>query len=233
MTHNITDSSTTSDTDHEVVIPIDQEHFMIRFLVPVLTIVLVIVTHFVGAMVLAATVEGVTAGCVMLPIDVGVLVAGGYTIERILKRVLPSRRSARLSDTALTIIDARTKPPAKITFDWRETVNVRAWRFEVPRRTRVPKGWYCMALYLLQDETEAVLYTFMPPVEAENVIGYHQFVRLRPRKETESNTDLNAVAEQRRLLKLEDIRWDDGAEIKRDDFRALLAVMQRRVPGWY
>jgi hypothetical protein len=57
-------------------------------------------------------------------------------------------------------------------------------------------------------------------------------VRLRPRRETESNTDLRAAAEQRRLLRLEDARWRDGAEIAQDDFRAMLAALTPHVPGW-
>jgi hypothetical protein len=151
----------------------------------------------------------------------------------VLKRVMPSRRRAVLSDSTLTVTDARHNPPDEVTLHWAQTVNVRAWRFEIGRRARVPKGWFCMALYLLQDEKEMILYTFMSPDEAETAIGYPHFTRLRPRKETESNTDLSAVAEQRRLLKLEDTRWRDGAEIAREDFHMVLATLQRRVPGWY
>ena len=87
-------------------------------------------------------------------------------------------------------------------------------------------------MHLLQDETEIILYTFMSPGDAEAIIGYDQFVRLRPRSETQSNQDLSTAAEQRRLLKLEDARWNDGGEISQDDFRALLAILQRRLPGW-
>lgn len=236
MTNQLTTDPMT-DTSHPAhqarLILVDSEHFAVRFLVPVLSLGLVIVVHILGAALLAGQVEGASPGCVMLPVDAVVLYVGGQLIERLLKRVLPSRRSAQLDDKALVIMDGRTRPPLTITFDWLQTVNVSAWRFDIPRRARVPKGWYCMAVHLLQDETEAVLYTFMPPEEAELVIGYNRFVRLRSRKETEANSDLSAVAEQRRLLKLEDKRWNDGAEITKDDFRALLTVMQRRVAGWY
>lgn len=219
--------------DHARLIKIDSEHFTIRFLVPVLSIVLVAFVHLAGTAVLDDSIEGAQPACVMLPVDLLVLLAGGYAIERVLKRAMPSRRRAVLSDSTLTMTDARYHPPDEVTLHWAQTVNVKAWRFEIGRRARVPKGWYCMALYLLQDEKEMILYTFMSPDEAETVIGYPLFTRLRPRKETESNTDLSAVAEQRRLLKLEDARWRDGAEIARQDFHALLATLQRRVPGWY
>ncbi len=214
-------------------IRIDAEHFSIRFLVPVLSIVLVILLHLLGTAILDGLMEGgENPSCIMLPIDLVALVGFGFGLERLLKRVMPSRRSAALGDRELIVTDARANPPIVTRLDWDKAVNVKAWRFTVSRRTRVPKGWYCMAVHLLQDEQEAIFYTFMPPPEAEASIGYTNFVRLRPRKETQSNSDLTAAAEQRRLLRLEDARWSDGAEITREDFRALLAVLQRWVPGW-
>jgi len=169
---------------------------------------------------------------VVLRAVVRVFLGAGALIERRLRRVLPALRSAALSDEARVISDARRSPARVTRIEWDRTVNIKAWRFPVRRRTRVPKGWYCMALHLLQDEEEAIFYTFMPPQEAENAIGYRYFVRLRPRRETQSNTDLSAVAEQRRLLKLEDQRWNDGAEIAREDFHAVLRILQQRVPDW-
>lgn len=215
------------------LIRIDAEHFAIRLLVPILTIGVVVLAHVGGLALLGdALGEGANPVCVMLPVDVVVLFAGGALIERGLKRLIPSRRSALLTSEALTVSDRRRRPARDVCIDWGRTVNVTAWRFTVQRRTRVPKGWFLMALHLLQDEEEVILYTFMPPREAEAVVGYRNFVRLRPRRETQSNTDLSAVAEQRRLLKLEDARWNDGAEIAREDFCAMLSVLQRRVPGW-
>lgn len=214
-------------------IVIDAEHFSVRFWGPVLALALVVLAHIVGmALAKRALGSSVSPLCVVLPTDLAVFVGGGMVIERLLRRLLPSRRSATLSESALVITDAR-RSPARITrIEWDRTVNIKAWRFPVQRRTRIPKGWYCMALHLLQDEEEAILYTFMPPQEAEKTIGYKYFVRLRPRRETQSNTDLSAVAEQRRLLKLEDQRWRDGAEIAREDFHAMLRVLQQRVPDW-
>jgi hypothetical protein len=213
-------------------IVIDAEHFSVRFLVPVLTIVLVVIFHFAAQLALGRLLDDGSSICLVLPLDLLVLVGGGFAIERLLKRAMPSRREAALSDEALVVTDARRQPATVTRIEWGRTVNVAAWRFIIRRRTRVPKGWFCMAVRLLQDDQEAILYTFMSPEEAEAAPGYAQFVRLHSRQETESSTDLGAVAQQRRLLKLEDARWQDGAEIARDDFRALLAVIQQRAATW-
>ncbi|MBN2305976.1 MAG: hypothetical protein JXQ72_15955 [Anaerolineae bacterium] len=222
-----------STTDPVRLIRIDSNHFAVRFLVPVLAVAATVFAHFFGMRVLDALFgDSVDPGCVMLPSDFLILIGLAYVIEYGLKRLLPGRRSAELSERALVLVDSRRKHPNVTEIAWDSIVNVMAWRFQVQRRTRVPKGWFCLAVHLLQDERDVILYTFMPQADAEAVPGYGNFVRLRPRKETRSNTDLHAVAEQRRLLKLEDARWDDGAEIGSDDFIALLTVMQRRVPGW-
>jgi hypothetical protein len=211
----------------ERLIRIDAEHMAVRFLMPTLTFGVVIVLHLIGVMVLSAS------ACIMLPIDVAVFLGAGYLIERTLKQRLPSRRFATLSDEALVITDTRHKPPAVTRFAWDKAMNITAWRFAVTRRGRVPTGWYCMALHLLQDEEEMILYTFMPPQEAEAAVGYRKFVQLRPRKETESRTDLDTIAEQRHLLKLEGLRWYDGAEISPEDFTALLALLRQQVAKWF
>lgn len=89
-----------------------------------------------------------------------------------------------------------------------------------------------MAAHLLQDETELIFYSFIAPKEAEELPAFNNFVRLRPRKEVETQTDLRQLAIQRRLLKLEDARWMDGAEIEADDFIALLRQIETHVPDW-
>jgi hypothetical protein len=211
---------------------VDAEHFAVRFWLPVLVIGVTVAFHFIALSVLGGARDSVNPECVVLPLDGLVLAVTAFGAERGLKRAIPSRRSATLSDTALAITDERRSPPEVRRVEWDKTVNVQAWHFAVRRKTRIPKGWYCMAIHLLQDETEVILYTFMPPDRAERLPGYKNFVRLRPRKETESSSDLGAVAQQRRLLKLEDARWADGAEIGHEDFQAVLSQIERRVPGW-
>lgn len=217
----------------EVIFKVDKEHFSIRFLVPILTLIFTVAFHLVAMRGLASLEgEGISPLCLVLPLDVLAFVVGGFVIEQGLKLLLPSRRYVKLNDDELVFVDEK-KQPARITrLDWYRTLNVSAWRFEVRRRTRIPKGWYCMAIYLLQDEEDVILYSFMPPEEAEALVGYDNFVRLRPRKETTSSADLSANAEQRRLLKLEDARWSGGAEMGRDHFQVLLEAIDAHVRGW-
>jgi len=215
------------------LIPVDSEHFAIRLLVPVLVVVATVLTHLAGTWALDTFAgDNTSALCVMLPLDLLVLLTSGILMERVLKRLLPSKRSARLSSEAVTLTDARGNPPAVETVHWDRLLNVNSWYFVVRRRTRVPKGWYCMALHLLQDETALIFYTFMAPKDAEALAAFPSFVRLRPRHEAETGADPRQIATQRRLLKLEDDRWKGGAEIAPADFAALVARLQTVVPGW-
>jgi len=231
----MTDSPVTHGTalaSDERQITIDAEHAAVRWLVLVLTAGLVVLVHLVGTAVVHRLAGDTSSLCIVVPLDVIALVAGGLTIESVLKRSIPSRRSATLSEQALIVRDERRRPPRITRIAWDKTVNVKAWRFIISRRARVQKGWYCMAVHLLQDDDEVVFYTFMPPHESEAVLHYQRFVRLRPRQEIRSSTDLNTVAEQRRLLKLEDARWNDGAELSREDFKKLLETLRQHVPDW-
>ncbi len=224
--------SATAPSEQGRTIKIDAEHLSVRLLVPIIMLGSAIIFHFVALRALQEAIAGISPFCIVLPLDVLVLFGAGYVAERVLKRVLPSQRSASLTARALVVTDARKSPPRVTTIGWDQTVNAVAWRFPIRRRTRVPKGWFCMAVQLLQDDEEFIFYTFKSPKAAEETSGYEHFVRLRPRKETQSSTDLRAAAEQRRLLKLEDARWADGAEVSPEDFDAILEVMARHVPGW-
>lgn len=224
--------SATAPSEQGRTIKIDTEHFSVRFLVPIIMLGSAIIFHFVALRALEGAVDGVSPFCIVLPLDALVLFGAGYGAERVLKRLLPSQRGAKLTDQALVVTDARKSPPSVTAFEWDQTVNAAAWRFPIRQRTRVPKGWFCMAVQLVQDEKEFIFYTFKSPKAAEETDHYDRFVRLRPRKETESSTDLRAAAEQRRLLKLEDARWADGAEVSPEDFDAILGAVARHASGW-
>ncbi len=186
-------------------IKVDTEQFSVRFLVPTIAIGLTLITHFLSRYLFEEVLNvDFSAECIIIPLDLIVLVLAAYSTEGFLKLVMPSRREATLGDQALILIDGRKRPPQITQIEWEQEIEIQAWRFEVTKRTRVPKGWYCLALHFAQNGDEAIVYGFLSPDDAEKVPGFHQFIRLRPRKETVSSTDLNASAHQRRLLKFED-----------------------------
>jgi hypothetical protein len=223
---------TSSEPAGDRLIPIDTEHST-QLIVPALALGAALITHIIGLSLFRNSLKEIASPvCAMVFIDVVIFVGAWSMIERIVKRMRSTPRYAKLNAEALVITDARHKPAQVTRIDWDKGINVKAWKFAINRRTRVPKGWYCLAVYLLQDETDAILYTFMNPQLAEAIIGYGHFVRLQPRNDSATDSDLDTMAEQRRLLKLENLRWQDGAEILPDDFNALLAALQRHVPAW-
>ena len=128
------------------LIKIDTEHFLIRLLLPLLTVGLVLLVHFGGQWFVKSRIEGVNWLCLVLPADAVALFGGSMLLERGLKMLLPSRRSAVLTGEELVVTDARKNPPDVTRIDWDGTVNVKAWHFKVQRRgSRVPRGWYCMS----------------------------------------------------------------------------------------
>jgi hypothetical protein len=68
----------------------------------------------------------------------------------------------------------------------------------------------------------------MPPKDAELLPSFRRFVPLLARAAiSKGQGSLREVSEQRRLLKAEDTRWMDGAEMRRDDFPILLESISR------
>jgi hypothetical protein len=77
------------------------------------------------------------------------------------------------------------------------------------------------------------LYTFMPEKTAKVMSGFDSFILLAPRAQLDSNDlALRQKVEQRRLHKAEDMRWEDGAELRRQDFEKLMEIFAQRVPNW-
>ncbi len=165
----------------------------------------------------------------LVGIVVAVLVA--VVADRYLKRLWPSGRSLVVNSTGLQLRDQRKNRHQETRISWDQRVNILAWRFAVERGSaRVPKGWNMLAMKLLQDEAEFVFYAFMPPKEASALPAYSTFTLLTSRSAIEKgDLSLREASEQRRLLKAEDERWQDGAEVRREDFGALVASIMQHI----
>jgi hypothetical protein len=165
-------------------------------------------------------------------IVIGLLVSAAG--DRFLKRIWLSGRSLTVDQNRLDLHDKRKGKPPLLHITWAQRVNALTWRFTVRRGSaRIPKGWVMLGLQLLQDESMVTLYTFMPEKTAVTLPEFPAFMLLAPRANLETNElPLRDKIEQRRLHKAEDERWQDGAELRRQDFQTLLAVMTQRMPDW-
>jgi hypothetical protein len=119
--------------------------------------------------------------------------------------------------------------------DARQQVNVLLWRFQINRRSRVPKGWFMVACALEQDELYLPVYTFLSPKDLENIKNStSHFILLQSQKEikNQSNSNMRLAGEQRRLHTAESARWMEGAEMTSSDFMILIQQLQEQYPQW-
>ncbi len=212
------------------VMVVDQEHLGLRLMVPLLTVFACVGTYWIGLQLTAGGSAALMV-LVVLPLAIGAGLGAAWLAERVLKRLWPSRRSLKVDETGLTL---SKQAQTESTLNWRQHINVLAWRFTVPpRRGRIPKGWYCMACRLVQDEQAMTFYAFFPPDEAKALAHYDRFATLVSRKAWEKATPAErlAMGDQARLHSAEMERWERGAELAREDFAALVRVMGARIAG--
>lgn len=207
-------------------IRIDIEHIGVR--TATLTLVLggLVTGYILGSAVAQQVDESLARVCVALPMALLVSFVMAQVSDRFIKRRWRSRRKILVDQKQLVYIDQRKKPFLEQTLDWDQPFDFKAWYFAVMnRRTRIPKDWYCLSLWLNQNEQKLVLYTFAPPESLlKNTQIADYFVQLQPRKEREKlvTADPRMAAQQNYLRSLESARWFSGAELEAADFFALV-----------
>jgi hypothetical protein len=215
----------------ERTMPIDAEHAGIRLAVPVLTVFGFVIGYFASSWLLQNADQDIPVGCIGVAVGIVLGILAAVLTDRYLKRIWPSGRSLTVNPDGLFLRDQRKKQDAETRITWDQRVNLLAWKFTIQRGSaRVPKGWVMLGLKLLQDEAQLVLYTFMPAKEASALPTYDRFVPLASRAQIDKGElSLREAGEQRRLLKAEDERWRDGAEVRREDFVPLLELINRNI----
>lgn len=108
------------------------------------------------------------------------------------------------------------------------------WRFLVMKSTpKAPSGWSMLAMQLSQDDTDMILYTFLSPKQVKTFSLYHLFHVLLTSKDAQSpKLGVKESAEQRRLRKLEQARWENGAELRAADFLSLIESLMPLIEEW-
>jgi hypothetical protein len=213
---------------------VDPEHTGVRLALPMLVFAGLIVGYFVASVILSLINPDVSAGC--FPLIGAILFAVFITTvgDTFLKRIWPSGRTLTLTDHSLDLNDHRRGKDKVISIQLDNRINPLTWRFKVSRGSaRVQKGSVMLGLKLMQDESEVTIYAFMPEKEATALPNYAQFTPLVSRIELESDKlPLREKGEQKRLLKAEQERWEDGAELLRQDFPLIIEALIPHISDW-
>ncbi len=209
------------------VLPIDVEHGGIRVLLPLITIAGLIGGYVLTTVIVNALNLDLAVGCVSFVGAVVGALALATLSDRVLKRIWPSGRSLSVDDEGLQLNDKRRGHGPTQRILWAQRINLLSWHFKVSRGSaRVPKGWIMLGLQLVQDDAEITLYTFMPEKQAAALHNFGMFTQLLGRAQIESDKlSLREKSEQRRLTKAENVRWEGGAEVRREDFAGLLDII--------
>lgn len=213
-----------------LTIPVDPEHSAMRLTVIGLFIAVWVLTFFIINALIPA--EGFNVIAIIVSFGLTALLT--QQIERALKQRWPSGRVLQAAGERVQIAQ-RGRVQHEIRTN--QQVNVLTWRFEIRRRSRVPKGWYMVACALEQDDTYIPVYTFMSPKDFEQLNAGGHFAHLISRKELNASSggthgDLRMAGEQRRLHMAESARWHSGAEMTVEDFKRYVSWLQGRYPQW-
>ncbi len=214
-------------------LPLDVEHSGVRLALLSSLIGGGILSYLILTAILNLIFPDGSGGCIAVAGAVLGAAMVGMVTDRVLKRVWPSGRSLQLDDARLRLQDKRKNKNLEITIDWGQRINGLAWRFTVKRGSvRTPKGWIMMGCQLTQDEDQVTLYTFMPSKEADTntFVGFVQLISRRVLEQ--GDTPLREVNQMKRLLRAEQDRWIDGAELRKEDFVLLVETLTEKVPDW-
>lgn len=209
------------------VFPVDREHSRLK-----LALVLILVGMWIGSFAIAnALIPSAGFNIVAGLIATGVGALSMRLAEPWLKSYWPSGRVVQIDEQGVRIV-MRDQVQREIKSN--EGTSGLLWLFKIPRRSRMPKGWYVVACALEQNDEYLPVYTFASPAQVEVLDKMGRFVELQSEKAAKAaKTDsLRAAGEQRRLRVAEEHRWHDGAEMVYDDFEQYLKRLNEQFPQW-
>ena len=222
------DSYTIDVSVDSIRVPVDVEHVGVRLGVPLLAVASLVVSLWAWPRFFSAIGQSASwLGLLAMPLALVTTIAVAFAGDRLIKKFWTSGRELELDRRQLVL---RKKGQADQAISWDAHVNVLYWRFNVPRRGRVPKGHFCLAAQLLQDEEMVTIYTFLDPKRTDEISNFDAFVPLSSRSSVkDERASMRVAGQQRRLLQAEDERWRNGAELNAADFAAVWTVLQDRV----
>ena len=205
---------------------VDREHGALR-----LSIVLIFIAAWIISFtILNALIANEGLNIIAIVASFGVTALLTQQLEKVLKERWPSGRAISVEGDHIRLVKKET---VQENIHAGQQVNVLLWRFQISRRSRVPKGWFMVACALEQDETYIPVYAFMSPDQFDTLSAPSQFVLLQSKKDRQKQgNDMRLAGEQRRLHMAESARWINGAEMTADDFVSFIRHLQEHFPQW-
>ena len=207
---------------------VDREHTGLRLgMVGIFFAILIVVFVIANAFI---TSEGFNILAGLIAFAVAAIVT--RLLDPMLKRLWPSKRSLQLDANGARMV-ADGKIQSEIHAE--ATANVHYWSFKIPRRGRMPRGWYVVACALQQDDTYLAVYTFASPAVTEQLNKLKPFSELHSEKGKPSAAkaeSLRLAGEQRRLRLAEEHRWHDGGELSMADFETFIKQLNELYVRW-
>jgi hypothetical protein len=212
-----------------LTIPVDPEHGALRLSVTAMFLFFLVAGYIAANMIIR--VEGINIIAVLLALVGAWLLTN--LIENQLKRRWPSGRSVQVDEQGVRIV---SKGRVEADINGQLQVNPLGWRFPIKKRTRVPKGWFVVAMALEQEGNYVAVYSFMSPEAFQKMPLASHFTLLPSpnelKKSQSGERDLRLAGQYRRLFSAEQIRWMSGAEMTNSDFEMYMARLQVLYPKW-
>ncbi len=219
----------------KIMYRVDRNHLGVRLVVMVAMLSSIVIGLFV-VMPLITDIMQLTGLLELCVTVIGVLLIGvglSWGVEAGLREIWPSGRYLVADNSHIELRSRRVDPSV---LNWNERINVQAWHFAIQRgRSWVPKGWYCVACRLNQDEIVITPYAFFKPEAARQLPSWDSFELLVSKKSAPKRGDehlLKKFAEQSQLRSAEKDRWDSGVEMSARDFMSLMQQVVQHVPDW-
>lgn len=208
------------------IIPVDREHSRLKLAMVVLLIVSWLISFAVANSVIPSAGFNLLAGLIATVLAAVIM----RVVEPLLKARWPSGRVVQIDADGVSI-RLRDDTQHNITTDGGTSGLL--WFFKIPRRSRMPKGWFVVACALEQDDNYLAVYTFASPTQLETLQKLGHFSELQSSANTKGKNDsLRAAGEQRRLRLAEEHRWHTGAEMLYADFEQYLTCLNEQFPQW-
>ena len=208
----------------DLVLHVDQEHRALQAAIIIGFFLSALVSYWIIQTIISSA--GINLIAAALALVIGFLVSKG--MEAWLKGRWRSGRRLYLSaDRFYTQKGRRTEHE----IDANEDFDLLFWRFTVKRAGRIPKGWYLLSCAFHQSGNYLPVYSFMSAEEFDNFPQSERFVELAPKKNIAADDNFQLVGLQKRLYTAEVFRWNEGAELSKDDFRSFMTRLMQQFPS--